>query len=228
VDEVQDVKGPTPPSVTTLRALSTEQRWGVSGTLITSNGLETLKVLSVFLTLRPFCDSRWWSDNVNLRKALVPSKASKARTQAASSAPPSTPSSTPSSLSIGAILLQGGSVGDVDPFEARLSLLKEFARLHVWRSRQQDVKSMPPQVYLDPVIVHASHAEFAVLYPKMGDFVAAVSVVVITPLCALLFRVFICSACSLFHVQPLEGSGGGGVKPGLARERPRPALERGP
>jgi SNF2 family DNA or RNA helicase len=58
VDEVQDVEGPTPPSWTTLRALSTEQRWGVSGTLNTSNGLEALRVLSFFLTLWPFCDSR--------------------------------------------------------------------------------------------------------------------------------------------------------------------------
>jgi hypothetical protein len=166
VDEVQDVEGQTSAAATTLRALTTQQRWGVSGTPITSNGLDALKGLAIFLTLRPFSDPQWWAANVDITSSATNSSkkpSSSSRKRAASSSSSSSSSSA-----------QSSSSSEDDPLTARLELLKEFATLHMWRSRQQDVRSMPPQIYLKPLIVHASQAEFAVLYPKMADFVAVV------------------------------------------------------
>lgn len=108
-----------------------------------TNGLGALKGLAAFLGLAPYSDGAWWADHVDL-KPRAPTPPTDAATDASAAAR-----------------------------AQRQALLRRFAQLHMWRSRQQDVPAMPRQVLMAPLRVAPSQAEFALLHPHMHAFVRA-------------------------------------------------------
>jgi hypothetical protein len=129
-----------------LRVLSTHHRWGVSGTVIT-NGLIALKSLAEFLGLQPYADADWWKDHIGSTATNTSSSSSTSshrgfhRNGSRASARTEDEEEEAAAAATAATAVAE---------QARLGHLQEFARQHMWRTRQCDTKPMPPQKFLPP------------------------------------------------------------------------------